>query len=60
MFVEGRHDVNIPFYIHVDVASKLIMGYVGESRFSSSKFSDVIDYLSSTEYYARDRYGIFI
>ena len=27
MFVEGRHDVKIPFYIHVDVATKLIIGY---------------------------------
>ena len=35
-------------------------GSVGESRFSSSSFSDVISYPSYTEYYARDRYGIFI
>ena len=31
---------------------------VGESKFSSSSFSDVISYLSYTEYYARDGYGI--
>ncbi len=28
MFIEGRHDVKTPFYVHVDV--------VGESRSSSS------------------------
>ena len=33
----------------------LVDPHVGESRFSSSSFSDVISYLSYTEYYARDR-----
>ena len=27
MFIEGRHDVKTPMYIHVDVATKLIIGY---------------------------------
>ena len=27
MFIEGRHDIKTPFYIHVDVATKLIIGY---------------------------------
>ena len=27
MFIEGRHDVKTPFYVHVDVATKLIIGY---------------------------------
>ena len=26
MFIEGRHEVKTPFYLHVDVATKLIMG----------------------------------
>ena len=26
-FIEGRHEVKTPFYLHVDVATKLIMGY---------------------------------
>ena len=27
MFIEGRSDAKTPFYVHVDVATKLIMGY---------------------------------
>ena len=27
MFIEGRNDVKTPFYVHVDVATKLIIGY---------------------------------
>ena len=27
MFIEGCHGVKTPFYVHVDVATKLIMGY---------------------------------
>ena len=27
MFIEGRHEVKTPFYVHVDVATKLIIGY---------------------------------
>ena len=27
MFIEGRHEVKTPMYIHVDVATKLIIGY---------------------------------
>ena len=27
MFIEGRHDTKTPFYIHVEVATKLIIGY---------------------------------
>ena len=26
MFIEGRNEVKTPFYLHVDVATKLIMG----------------------------------
>ena len=26
MFIEGRNDVKTPFYVHVDVATKLIIG----------------------------------
>ena len=27
MFIEGRNDVKIPFYLHVDVATNFILGY---------------------------------
>ena len=27
MFIEGRNDAKAPFYVHVDVATTLIMGY---------------------------------
>ena len=27
MFIEGRNEVKTPFYVHVDVATKLIIGY---------------------------------
>ena len=27
MFIEGRHDFKIPFYVHVDVYSKIIIGH---------------------------------
>ena len=27
MFIEGRHDVKTPFYVHIDVVTKLIIGY---------------------------------
>ena len=27
MFIEGRNESKTPFYVHVDVATKLIMGY---------------------------------
>ena len=27
MFIEGRNDLKTPFYVHVDVATKLIIGY---------------------------------
>ena len=27
MFIEGRSDLKTPFYVHVDVATKLVMGY---------------------------------
>ena len=32
MFIEGRHDVKTPMYIHVDVATKLIIGYSLKSK----------------------------
>ena len=32
MFIEGRHGVKIPFYVHVDVATKLIMGYAMKDK----------------------------
>ena len=27
MFIEGRNDLKTPFYVHVDVSTKLVMGY---------------------------------
>ena len=27
MFIEGRNDAKTPFYVHVDVATILIIGY---------------------------------
>ena len=45
----------VPIMVYIN-----FLRVVGESRFSSSSFSDVISYLSYTEYYARDGYGIFI
>ena len=32
MFIEGRHEVKTPFYLHVDVATKLIMGYAMKDK----------------------------
>ena len=32
MFIEGRHDVKTPFYVHVDVATKLIIGYALKNK----------------------------
>ena len=32
MFIEGRHGVKTPFYVHVDVATKLIMGYAMKDK----------------------------
>ena len=46
MFVEGRHDVKIPFYIHVDVASKLIMGYVLKNK-TYGEIQKAIDFIES-------------
>ena len=32
MFIEGRHEVKTPFYLHVYVATKLIMGYAMKGK----------------------------
>ena len=32
MFVEGRNDIKVPFYIHVDVATKMIIGYAMKNK----------------------------
>ena len=32
MFIEGRHDVKTPFYVHVDIATKLIIGYALKNK----------------------------
>ena len=32
MFIEGRRGVKTPFYVHVDVATKLIMGYAMKDK----------------------------
>ena len=32
MFIESRNDVKTPFYVHVDVATKLIIGYAMKDK----------------------------
>ena len=44
MFVEGRHDVKTPFYIHVDVATKCIIGYALRNK-TYGEVSKAIDYV---------------
>ena len=32
MFIEGRNGVKTPFHVHVDVATKLIIGYAMKDK----------------------------
>ena len=32
MFIEGRNEQKTPFYVYVDVATKLIMGYTMKDK----------------------------
>ena len=49
MFIEGRNEVKTPFYLNVDVATKLIMGYAMMDKTYGEVVRESSSALRSTE-----------